>query len=134
MHISPAHRWVLIVGSVVFFVGALLVAGTYVVQSGWQSVETSDVTPLNQSCEAAGSSGTFYRYAYYVDGQTYYYDECRTAAPTGSGYSITYDPQDPYTASINSTDNYRIIGFILAGLGLLTTIAGQLLTGRSRHR
>lgn len=119
----------LIAGGVLFLVGAALAVGSYAQQAGWKSVETTDVTPLNQPCEADGKSASLYRYAYYVDGQTYYYDECRASRADGMR-TISYDPQDPYTATMTGTTIARNAGFIIAALGLLVTIGAQFLPGK----
>lgn len=129
MHISASHRRVLIAGGALFLLGATLVAGSYVVQGGWRSADVSDVMPLSEECAVHDRAGTLYRYSYYVDGQTYYYDECQLSR-ADTVETISYDPQDPYTAAITRADTYRVTGFVVAAMGLLVTIGALLLPGK----
>lgn len=111
----------------------IVVVGAYSVQSGWKSVEASDVTPLGQACEVEERDGLLYRYAYYVEGQTYYHDACRPAGVQAGVRVIAYDPQDPYNAAISDTDTFKYAGIALAAVGLMVTIVALFARAKPHH-
>lgn len=129
--LSPQH-WVLLAGGVVFLAGVALIIGVSSVQSGWKSVEASDVTPLNDVCTVKGQTGVLHRYSYYAEGQTYYYDRCYAAGTQVKIQAITYDPHDPYDATIDDTDRFKYTGIALTALGLVVTIGALFFRAKPR--